>query len=439
MSARAAQVFRGLTPRLSRALTVGYGALVVLIAVLLGEQQAGRVVKRHEQLIGDDLAASIDRILNTVVSRRRSELAALAGRSCEKVERPVAELAMHVSYVRAIALVSNGRLYCSSALGPIDRPLSAYLTPSAYRDMIGLLPQTPDQPGVPVVAMYTPAGNGTGVLYVVENVYLADALAHGFRLGAQTTALSMAEMGVLNDQGGFLPPSSRTAYATREASHVWPFAILVSSSDGFVSGTHWKYRLAYGAVGMLLAALIASGYLLAFAPRRLLLSAVRHGLRRGQFHVAYQPIVALGSRSVVGVEALLRWHHPRWGPISPAVFMAEVESSDMLAGITEFVLRTSVAEMSRRPPASPLRIAINVAPRDLERKGFVAEVLAVNGKLPAGTCLVPELTERFLLSDSARTKATFRALKENGIRFAIDDFGTQYSIWMLSAGFLSTT
>jgi EAL domain-containing protein (putative c-di-GMP-specific phosphodiesterase class I) len=134
-------------------------------------------------------------------------------------------------------------------------------------------------------------------------------------------------------------------------------------------------------------------YLLAFAPRRLLLAAVRQGLKRNEFYVVYQPIVAMTDRSVVGVEALLRWHHAKWGPISPAVFMEEVESSDLLEEATR----------------------------------FVAEVVAAVRGLPPNTTLVLELTERFLLSESARTSAAFSALRAEGVRFAIDDFGTEHS------------
>ncbi|WOD13595.1 EAL domain-containing protein [Paraburkholderia kirstenboschensis] len=425
---RTATIFRRAAPRLSLALAVGGGALMMLVAIVLGEQHADRAVNHHGQLIGNDLLLSVDRILDGVVSRRRTELAALAGQPCAEVARSLAELETHLRYVRAVALVFNGRLYCSSALGPIDRPLSAYLTSSARSDSIGLLAQTPYQPGEPVIVMYSPAGKGAGVLYVVEGDYLADALAHGIRLGAETAALSMAGIGILNDHGRFLSASaSQAAYATRVTSHAWPFAVLVSSSEGFTSGTRLKYRLAYGAVGLLLAALIVAAYLVASAPRRVLLSAVRHALRRGEFQVVYQPIIATVTRSVVGVEALLRWHHPKWGAISPAVFMAEVESSELLPAVTQFVLRTSVAEMTLCPPTIPLRIAVNVAPKDLERKGFVAEVEALNEKLPADSSLVLELTERFLLSESARTAAVFQALKAKGIKFAIDDFGTQHS------------
>ncbi|MEX3897856.1 EAL domain-containing protein [Paraburkholderia sp. BR10954] len=178
---------------------------------------------------------------------------------------------------------------------------------------------------------------------------------------------------------------------------------------------------------MVLDCLIAATYLLAYAPRRLLLNAVRQALRRKQFHVVYQPIIETASRELVGVEALLRWHHPRWGAISPSSFMEEVESSEMLGPVTQFVMHTAVAEISRRPPALPLRLAVNVAPGDMQRKGFVAQVEAMTDALPAGVSLVLELTERFLLEQSVRTEAIFNALKAKGVRFAIDDFGTQHS------------
>jgi EAL domain-containing protein (putative c-di-GMP-specific phosphodiesterase class I) len=107
--------------------------------------------------------------------------------------------------------------------------------------------------------------------------------------------------------------------------------------------------------------------------------------------------------------------------------MEEVESSEMLGPVTQFVMKTAIAEMSQRAPAIPLRIAVNIAPGDLERRGFVAQVEALTAGLPAGMTLVVELTERFLLAQSPRTATIFNALKARGVRFAIDDFGTQHS------------
>lgn len=99
----------------------------------------------------------------------------------------------------------------------------------------------------------------------------------------------------------------------------------------------------------------------------------------------------------------------------------------MLGPVTQFVMTTAVAEMAQRLVAIALHIAVNVASRDLERRDFVAQVQALTARLPAGVTLVLELTERFFLRESGRTAATFNALKAKGVKFAIDDFGTQHS------------
>lgn len=382
----------------------------------------------HEQLIGRDLVASVDRILDSVSTRRREQLAGLPGEACSRAWPSLSVLQTYVRYVRAIALVSGDRAYCSSAFGAIDFSLSDYPLSSGIRDSIGLLPQTQFQPGVPVLAMFHRTAPGRGVLSIVEAEYLTDALAHGLRYGAHTAVISVSGTGTISARGVFMPASAPLAeYTTRVASQKWPFAILVSSSAGFVSGMHWEYRIAGFAVGLLVDGLIAAIYLLTFAPRRLVLTAVRHALRRNEFHVVYQPIIDTATRSMVGVEALLRWDHPKLGAINPASFMAEVESSEMLGPVTQYVMRTAVAEMAQQSATVPLRIAVNVAPRDLERRGFVAQVEALTAELPASACLVLELTERFLLSKSTHTAATFNALKAKGVKFAIDDFGTEHS------------
>ncbi|MCP3711392.1 CSS-motif domain-containing protein [Paraburkholderia sp. CNPSo 3274] len=85
------------------------------------ELDAAKVaITGREELIGNDLVASIDRILDSVSSRRQTELAALAGKSCQQVGASLPELETQLRCVRAVVLVSDGRLYCSSALGAID-------------------------------------------------------------------------------------------------------------------------------------------------------------------------------------------------------------------------------------------------------------------------------------------------------------------------------
>jgi EAL domain-containing protein (putative c-di-GMP-specific phosphodiesterase class I) len=114
---------------------------------------------------------------------------------------------------------------------------------------------------------------------------------------------------------------------------------------------------------------------------------LQRGLRRNEFHVAYQPIVLL----VDGVEALLRWTHPRWGAINPGVFMKEVERISLLTAVTGFVLKTATMDMVRNVAVRSFRIAVNVALEDLKRDSFADQVLAVKASSPEGMSLVLEV------------------------------------------------
>lgn len=426
--AKASGAFQRFVSKATLSVAVVFGILVMVAAVSIGEHLAIHAIQRNERLIGDDLVASVDRVLYSASAQRRANVESLADLPCNAIGNKLAELETHLLYIREVSLVQDGHVYCSSAFGPVDVPLSAYLDPKSSAQTIALLGETPFQPNVPVLTLFDRTHGHSGVLYVIEGEYLQDVLVHGVRYGAQRAAFAIEGNGWLDDHGQFVAEATlKGAYSTKVTSHAWPFAILVTSSPGLLARKRWTYKLVFGVVGLLVDGLLAALYLLAFAPRRLLLSAVRQGLKRGEFHVVYQPIVAVVDRRIVGVEALLRWHHAKWGPISPAVFMDEVESSNMLPEITRFVLRTALAEMRTCSPASPLRIAVNIAPRDLERNGLVDEVLAAVKDLPPGVELVLELTERFLLSDSARTSTAFAALKAEGVKFAIDDFGTEHS------------
>ncbi|CAB3751912.1 EAL domain-containing protein [Paraburkholderia humisilvae] len=423
---------RSIAPRLTLAIAALCCIAVAVVAVLWGERFASEEVHARETLIGHDMVESLDRMLTTVRTQRRDALRELVGQSCTSIALQLSELETYVQYVRSINLVYDDRLYCSSALGPMDVPLSAYAPPHGTPDtrdiMVNLLAGTPFQPGTPVISIFEPTGIGKGVQYTVEGVYVADALAHGIRYGAQQVILLMPGSGVLNDNGEFITAIKAPDHiGTRVRSTQWPFSIAVLASDTLVTEMRWKYGLLFAAGAILVDLLIAAVTLLALAPHRQLLAAVRRGLRLGQLHVVYQPVVEMATRKIVAVEALIRWTHPRWGAVNPSVFMAQVERSPLLSRVTRFALRTAAADIAQRTDIRPLRVAVNIAPMDLQRKDFVADVLAVNNALAPDVTLVLEVTERFLLEKQSRTQAVFDTLKAHGVQFAIDDFGTQHS------------
>jgi diguanylate cyclase (GGDEF)-like protein len=157
---------------------------------------------------------------------------------------------------------------------------------------------------------------------------------------------------------------------------------------------------------------------------------LRFALARREFELYYQPVVnAMGL--LVGVEALIRWHHPKQGLTGPGAFIAQAEKSGLIVGIGDWVLQEACRQLARwggDAATEHFTIAVNVSARQFRQEDFVPrllEILAHSGADPRRLKL--ELTESVLLADVEDTIARMTALKEQGIGFSLDDFGTGYS------------
>ena len=161
-----------------------------------------------------------------------------------------------------------------------------------------------------------------------------------------------------------------------------------------------------------------------------LLADLRHALAQAQLHLEYQAQVDLHGR-IFGAEVLLRWRHPEQGLISPAKFIALAEESNLILEIGHWVLQTACDRLGRwrtNPAARDVRLAVNVSARQFRQSDFVAQVEAVvraSGIDPAQLKL--ELTESLVLHNVADTIAKMQCLKNLGVSFAMDDFGTGHS------------
>jgi len=148
-----------------------------------------------------------------------------------------------------------------------------------------------------------------------------------------------------------------------------------------------------------------------------------------QMELYYQPVVRLEDRKLIGMEALLRWHHPERGLIPPLDFLPLAEDTGLIVPLGRWILRQACrqgAEWQRRLPS--LTMSVNISARQLADDGLVDDVrsaLSETGLPP--TSLLLEITETVLMRDAERTAAMLAELKQLGIRVAIDDFGTGYS------------
>ena len=160
--------------------------------------------------------------------------------------------------------------------------------------------------------------------------------------------------------------------------------------------------------------------------------ALRLAIERGELEVHYQPVVSLETLSVVGVEALVRWHHPVKGLVPPGDFIPLAEETGLILPLGGWVLEESCRQLQEwtaaNPALSSLVVSVNLSPHQFRQEGLceqVADVLALTGLEPGRLCL--EVTETALMADAVSTTVTLNRLKSLGARLSIDDFGTGYS------------
>lgn len=164
--------------------------------------------------------------------------------------------------------------------------------------------------------------------------------------------------------------------------------------------------------------------------RRELDKELRGALERNEFHLVYQPQIAFDDHRVVGVEALLRWHHPERGLVPPDLFIPLAEQNGSIIEIGEWVLDQSCRQLRiwHDSGMTELRMAVNLSTVQLHHSELsrVVTNLIQRYKLPP-RCLEMEVTETGLMEDISAAAGHLNSLKKAGVQIAIDDFGTGYS------------
>ncbi|GIE81897.1 hypothetical protein Aph02nite_78470 [Actinoplanes philippinensis] len=165
---------------------------------------------------------------------------------------------------------------------------------------------------------------------------------------------------------------------------------------------------------------------------------LHNGITNGELRLLYQPVYDLVTGEMHGAEALVRWHHPVRGPVSPAEFIPVAERSGLIVPLGAWVLREACAQLAhwrRERPGAIEAVNVNVAVRQLREPGFVDEVAAVLSEhdlLPRN--LIVEVTESSV-ADGRQVAEALQALHEMGVRLALDDFGTGQSSLSLLRSF----
>jgi diguanylate cyclase (GGDEF)-like protein len=288
-------------------------------------------------------------------------------------------------------------------------------------------------------------GHASGDQLLVE---VARRLAAAVRAGDTLARLGGDEFAVLledlRDHAEATQIAERLLQTLRAPIALAGTEVVVSASVGVALATDGRYGaddlLRNADMAMYVAKGHRTGRYEVFEPgmyttvlARLALKAdLQEALARQELAVQYQPTVSLETGQIAGVEALVRWHHPQRGVVSPADFIPLAEETGLIVPIGQWVLEQACVQ-ARQWQSSyrgdrPLTVSVNLSAKQLQQPRLVAVVeaaLAAAG-LPAEQ-LTLEITESVLVQDTERTIGQLRALKALGVRLAIDDFGTGYS------------
>jgi diguanylate cyclase (GGDEF)-like protein len=170
------------------------------------------------------------------------------------------------------------------------------------------------------------------------------------------------------------------------------------------------------------------------ADRLAMVGELQRAMDLDELVLHYQPKLSLDDGRVVGVEALLRWHHPRHGLVYPDSFLPLAERTGLIEPLTDWVVRRALRDLGRMDVPESARVSVNVSARNLTQPDFASRVLAAVATAGIPTSrLVLEITETAVFADLERATAALAQLSGAGIAISLDDFGQGQT----SLGYLS--
>ncbi|MFC3093469.1 EAL domain-containing protein [Alteromonas sediminis] len=157
---------------------------------------------------------------------------------------------------------------------------------------------------------------------------------------------------------------------------------------------------------------------------------LRGAMNKGEIAVHYQPQISVKSGDIIGVEALVRWNSAKLGAVSPADFIPIAENTGIIRELGSYIIYKAMSDikaLNDNLPV-PLNVSINISPKQLMESDFVDSVMQASRELGLDSQWVTlEITENVLISDLSVVQPTLEALKNNGFKISLDDFGTGFS------------
>lgn len=259
------------------------------------------------------------------------------------------------------------------------------------------------------------------------------------RLGGDEFVMVMTDLGGAHD---CIPPVQRLLSLAAEPVITTDWTVTVSASVGVtifpIDASDPEQLMRHADQAMYLAKQggknryhlfdVASD--MALRERRDNLKAIQLGCERHEFVLFYQPQVNMRTGEVVGLEALIRWHHPERGLLPPGLFLPQIEEHDFAVDMGEMIIDLALQQINAwRSDGIAISVSINLFARQLQEPDFFDRLVALLKRYPdiPPRQIELEIVETNALDDLGKISALMRTCTSLGLRFALDDFGTGYS------------
>jgi EAL domain-containing protein (putative c-di-GMP-specific phosphodiesterase class I) len=343
----------------------------------------------------------------------------------------VAELSYKAAFtggVRTFLLIKDGFAYCSSATGDMMLAMKNIYPEINWHQPLDMKLQqgTPMVPDKPAVAVWLQSQNDpdTGVLATLDIDLTPYLLFTSHDIQAPGLAIIMGNrvLATFSPKLMMLDQLPR-ANADRLPIPEYPLTILFYN-DKLTPNDIRLTILGSLVLSLLIGILCYYTLLLRQSPER----ALMRGIKNGEFFIEYQPVIHSITRSIAGLEALLRWQHPIEGRIPPDLFIPYAESAGLIVPLTRHLFSLIIADIPRLETVMPqgAKIGLNLSPSHLNSPSFHQDVYELLAQVPEHFILVFEITERGMVEES-NAMAEFDWLHRQGIELAVDDFGTGHS------------
>lgn len=400
------------------ALTLTVGLTITTAGALLTWCQVSETDLNRAASGAQEIVSSTERLLDETLSAIDRASPLLTEPCTPEVSAGLRRLTIGAEHIRAINVFHQNLLACSSFGG--SDPVREFIS-AGHGRMLLLVTDDSVSPSEPIIILHRYYGDRS-ITASVATRWTADAQKQS---GNHRPLALRAEDMVLT-AGNRLVKEPQARYTHAVHSGLYPFSVEYSGDRRIPLALFLRDGALSLLLSVLLGATVATVLWHTLLRRSTELSLA---VLNGEIVPWYQPIVDAGTGRIVGVEILARWEKTDGTVLSPASFIAEAESSDLIITLTRHLTERAACELPSLLQDQPCwHIGFNVTQAHLQEAGFITECLSFSAAFPpGGISLTLELTEREPFGNSETIRNRLEQLHALGIAIALDDFGTGYS------------